>query len=154
MARVKSIAHVAIASRALADGVKVFVDALGLADDGREHLADRQLDVAFIRAGDVHLELLESLAPDTPIGTFIDKNGPGLHHICFDVEGLDEMVARCEACGLELIGGAVTAGAQGKRVAFLHPKTTGGVLIELSEDAAADAAGAEDPPTNPLMEND
>lgn len=137
MAGIKKIDHIGIAVDALAPAVKVFVHALGLADEGRERLDDRQLQTAFIRSGDVNLELIESLGPDTPIAKYVAKRGEGIHHICFEVEGLDEVLDRCRATGLEVIG-EPAPGAHGKRVVFLHPRSTHGVLIELSEDSGAE----------------
>jgi methylmalonyl-CoA/ethylmalonyl-CoA epimerase len=135
MAGIKKIDHIGIAVAELGPAVRVFVEAMGLADEGRERLDDRQLQTAFIRAGDVNLELIESLGPDTPIAKYLSKRGQGIHHICFEVEGLDEVLVRCREHGLESIGDPAP-GAHGKRVAFLHPKATHGVLIELSEDLA------------------
>ena len=126
------VAHIGVAVRDLEQAVAAFRDVLGLEDDGRERLDDRQLQTAFMRAGDTHIELIESLSEDTPIAKHIRKRGPGLHHVCFDVDDLDAVLERCREAGLEVIGGKAEPGAQGKRVAFLHPRTTGGVLIELA----------------------
>ena len=126
------VAHIGVAVRDLDQAVAAFRDVLGLEDDGRERLDDRQLQTAFMRAGDTHIELIESLSDDTPIAKHIEKRGPGLHHVCFDVDDLDAVLERCQEAGLEVIGGKAEPGAQGKRVAFLHPRTTGGVLIELA----------------------
>ena len=126
------VAHIGVAVRDLDQAVAAFRDVLGLEDDGRERLDDRQLQTAFMRADDTHIELIESLSDDTPIARHIEKRGPGLHHVCFDVDDLDAVLERCREAGLEVIGGKAEPGAQGKRVAFLHPRTTGGVLIELS----------------------
>jgi len=131
---IKKIDHIGIAVRDLERAVATFVDALGLDAGDRERLDDRQLETFFCRAGDVHVELLESLSPGTPIARYIAKRGEGIHHICFEVEDLDEVLARCRRKGLEVIG-EPQAGAHGKRVAFLHPRSTHGVLIELSEQS-------------------
>lgn len=130
---VRKIDHVAIAVTDLERAVSAFVSAFGLADEGRERLEDRHLVTAFLRVGDVHLELLESLSDDTPIAKHIAKRGSGVHHICFEVDDLDAILERCRAAGLEIVGGGVEAGARGKRIAFIHPRSTGGVLVELSE---------------------
>jgi methylmalonyl-CoA/ethylmalonyl-CoA epimerase len=129
---IRKVDHIGIAVKDLAKASDTFLRVLGLGDDGREVLEDRQLETVFARAGDVHVELLHSLSPDTPIAKFIEKRGEGLHHICFEVTNLDDMLVVCKAAGIEVIGG-VEIGAHGKRIAFLHPKSTGGVLIELSE---------------------
>ncbi len=132
---IRKIDHIGIAVRSIEDAVRVFVDALGLGDDGREKLDDRELLTAFLRAGDVHIELLESLSDSTPIAKHLAKRGEGMHHIAFEVDDLDETIRRCEAAGLTVIGGP-SEGAKGKRIAFLHPKNTHGVLIELSENTS------------------
>jgi methylmalonyl-CoA/ethylmalonyl-CoA epimerase len=84
-------------------------------------------------AGDSLVELLEAATPDSPIGRFLEKRGPGIHHICFAVDDLDATLARCRAAGLRLVDDEPRRGAEGKRIAFLHPSATGGILIELSE---------------------
>ena len=79
------------------------------------------------------MELLESARPDSPIGKYVEKRGPGIHHVCFAVDDLDDALARCRAAGVRLIDAEPRLGAEGKRIAFLHPSSTGGVLVELSE---------------------
>jgi methylmalonyl-CoA/ethylmalonyl-CoA epimerase len=89
--------------------------------------------IAAVEAGDSLVELLESRSNDSPIGRFIAKRGPGIHHICFAVDNLDATLDRCRAAGIRLIDETPRIGAEGKRIAFLHPSSTAGVLIELSE---------------------
>jgi methylmalonyl-CoA/ethylmalonyl-CoA epimerase len=89
--------------------------------------------IAGLQAGESLVELLEPDAGDNPIARFIDKRGPGVHHICFSVDDLDEVLDRCRAAGLRLIDETPRIGAEGKRIAFLHPSSTGGVLVELSD---------------------
>lgn len=84
-------------------------------------------------AGEALVELLESNAPDSPIGRFLDRRGPGIHHICFSVDDLDSTLQRCREGGIRLIDDQPRVGAEGKRIAFLHPSSTGGILVELSE---------------------
>jgi methylmalonyl-CoA/ethylmalonyl-CoA epimerase len=84
-------------------------------------------------AGESLVELLEADTPDSPIGRFLEKRGPGIHHICFSVDDLDGTLARCREAGLRLIDQRPRTGAEGKRIAFLHPSSTGGILVELSE---------------------
>jgi methylmalonyl-CoA/ethylmalonyl-CoA epimerase len=79
------------------------------------------------------VELLEADNPASPIGRFVAKRGPGIHHICFSVEDLDATLDRCRAAGIQLIDQKPRVGAEGKRIAFLHPKSTGGILVELSD---------------------
>lgn len=89
--------------------------------------------IAGVAAGESLVELLEAKSADSPIGKFVAKRGPGIHHICFAVDDLEGTLARCRAAGLRLIDETPRIGAEGKRIAFLHPSATGGVLIELSE---------------------
>jgi methylmalonyl-CoA/ethylmalonyl-CoA epimerase len=130
---IKRIAHIGIAVADLEKAVRTFAGVLGMPDEGREQLEDRDLKTAFLRAGESHVELIESLGEDTPIAKYLRKRGEGIHHICFEVDDLDGALRRCRAAGIEVIGDGGEAGAQGKRVAFLHPRSTHGVLIELSE---------------------
>ena len=88
--------------------------------------------IAGFEAGESLVELLEAERPETPIGRFVAKRGPGIHHICFAVDDLDAALARCRAAGVRLIDETPRIGAEGKRIAFLHPASTGGVLIELT----------------------
>ncbi len=89
--------------------------------------------IAAYSAGDALVELLEPSVDGTPIAKFIARRGPGIHHLCFAVDDLDGTLAKCRAAGIVLIDPEPRLGAEGKRVAFLHPKSTGGILIELSE---------------------
>ena len=84
-------------------------------------------------AGESLVELLEADNPASPIARFVAKRGPGIHHICFSVDDLDATLDRCRAAGIQLIDHEPRVGAEGKRIAFLHPKSTGGVLVELSD---------------------
>ena len=125
------IAHVGIAVRALDEILPFYRDILGLpavplddADGAR---------IAGLAAGESLVELLEAESPDSPIGKFVAKRGPGIHHICFVVDDLDGALARCRAAGLRLIDETPRLGAEGKRIAFLHPSATAGVLVELTD---------------------
>ena len=89
--------------------------------------------IAGLVAGESLVELLEAESPDSPIGKFVAKRGPGIHHICFNVDDLDGALARCRDKGIRLIDETPRLGAEGKRIAFLHPTATAGVLVELSE---------------------
>jgi methylmalonyl-CoA/ethylmalonyl-CoA epimerase len=84
-------------------------------------------------AGESLVELLESDKPDSPIGKFLEKRGPGIHHICFAVDDLEGTLRRCRDAGIRLVDETPRLGAEGKRIAFLHPASTGGILVELSE---------------------
>lgn len=125
------IAHVGIALEALDDAVPFYREILGL-----EPVEVSDSDGARIEAfaaGESLVELLESSRPDSPIGKFVAKRGPGIHHICFAVADLDGALERCRSAGVRLIDEEPRMGAEGRRIAFLHPSSTGGILIELSE---------------------
>ena len=125
------IAHIGIAVRALDELLPFYRDVLGMPavpigdSDGAR--------IAAVAAGDALVELLEPAQPGSPIDKYLAKRGPGIHHVCFAVDDLDGMLARCVAAGLELIDHEPRLGAEGKRIAFLHPRSTGGILVELSE---------------------
>jgi methylmalonyl-CoA/ethylmalonyl-CoA epimerase len=89
--------------------------------------------ISGFQAGESLVELLEPDKPDSPIGKFLEKRGPGIHHICFAVDDLEGTLEKCRAAGLRLIDEAPRLGAEGKRIAFIHPSSTGGILVELSE---------------------
>ncbi|HJU67079.1 MAG TPA: methylmalonyl-CoA epimerase [Gemmatimonadaceae bacterium] len=126
------IAHIGIAVRALGDSLPFYRDVLGLPE---VPLDDSDgATIVGLASGDALVELLEPVAPDSPVGRFIERRGPGIHHICFVVEDLDATLARCRTAGIRLIDEAPRIGAEGKRIAFLHPSSTSGVLVELTED--------------------
>lgn len=125
------VSHIGIAIRTLGDSVPFFRDVLGL-----EKVELDDADGARIEgfaAGDALVELLEADDPESPIGRFVAKRGPGIHHICFSVDDLDGTLDRCRKAGVQLIDEIPRIGAEGKRIAFLHPRSTGGVLVELSD---------------------
>lgn len=125
------IAHIGIAVRGLDASVSFYRDVLGLAD---VPLADSDgAKIVGLAAGPSLVELLEAESPDSPIGKFVAKRGPGIHHVCFAVDDLDATLARCRAHGIRLIDETPRLGAEGKRIAFLHPASTSGVLVELTE---------------------
>ena len=125
------ISHIGIAVAALADTLPFFRDVLGLREIPLDD-ADSASTVG-LSAGEPIVELLEAQNEESPIARFIAKRGPGIHHICFAVDDLDTMLERCRDAGIQLIDDKPRVGAEGKRIAFLHPKSTGGVLVELSE---------------------
>ena len=125
------IAHVGIALASIDSQLPFFRDVLGMPP---VELSDSDgARIAAVAAGESLVELLEPEGDDTPIGKFLSRRGPGIHHICFAVDDLDEMLDRCRAAGVELIDESPRIGAEGKRIAFLHPRSTGGILVELSE---------------------
>ena len=125
------IAHIGIAVRGLDQLVPFYRDVLGMPE---APLADSDgARIVGLVAGDSLVELLEAETPDSPIGRFVAKRGPAIHHVCFAVDDLDQTLDRCRAAGIRLIDETPRIGAEGKRIAFLHPTATGGVLVELSE---------------------
>ncbi|HXT18400.1 MAG TPA: methylmalonyl-CoA epimerase [Gemmatimonadaceae bacterium] len=126
-----TIAHIGIAVRGLTDGVAFYRDILGMP---RVPLDDSDgARIAGLAAGASLVELLEPETDESPIGKFVAKRGPGIHHVCFAVDDLDGTLARCKAAGVRLIDETPRRGADGKRIAFVHPAATGGVLVELTE---------------------
>ena len=126
------LAHIGIAVRSLETILPFYRDVLGLGDTPLDDADGAR--IAGLTAGDALVELLEPTLPDSPIAKFLEKRGPGIHHLCFAVPDLDESLARCRRAGLRLIDETPRLGAEGKRIAFLHPSSTGGVLVELTED--------------------
>lgn len=125
------IAHIGIAVPNLAAALSFYRDVLGLSPHQPE-----QADGATIVSlpfGDAEVELLTPNAPDTPIGKFLARRGAGIHHICYRVPDLDQALANCRRYGYQLIDETPRTGAGGHRIAFVHPKSTGGILLELTE---------------------
>jgi len=131
---VRVLDHIGIAVRSLDERRKVY-EALGLELSGEETVAEQKVRVAFLPVEGSRIELLEPTAPDSPIAGFLEKRGEGLHHLCFRVDDIVAAMARLRAQGLALLSAEPQTGAHGARVCFIHPKSTGGVLIELWEDA-------------------
>ena len=125
------VSHIGIAVEALAESLPFFRDVLGLTEVALDD-SDGASIVGF-SAGEPLVELLEADDPSSPIARFVANRGPGIHHICFAVDDLDAMIERCRAAGVRLIDEKPRVGAEGKRIVFLHPKSTGGVLVELSD---------------------
>jgi methylmalonyl-CoA/ethylmalonyl-CoA epimerase len=126
-----TIAHLGIAVSALAESLPFYRDVLGLPVTPLDD-ADGARIVGLV-AGESLVELLEAETPDSPIARFVARRGPGIHHVCFAVDDIDATLARCRDAGIRLIDETPRIGAEGKRIAFLHPSSTAGVLVELSE---------------------
>ena len=126
------IAHIGIAVRTLGDSLPFYRDVLGLPEVPLDD-ADGA-NIVGLAAGDALVELLEAGSPDSPVGRFVARRGPGIHHICFVVEDLNATLERCRAAGIRLIDDTPRLGAEGRPIAFLHPSSTGGVLVELTEE--------------------
>lgn len=125
--------HVAIAVASIDDALPAFEALTGRPGSPRERVEAQGIELCFVGEGDGKLELIQPLAADTPVGRFLAKRGPGLHHIAYRVPDIDAALRSVEAAGLEVIRPAPTAGAHGHRVAFIHPRSTRGVLVELVE---------------------
>ncbi len=127
------IAHIGIAVSDLEQAVAVFTDILGQPPDHRETIPGHNVRAVWFNLAGARLELLESTSPESPVGRFIAKHGAGIHHLCFDVADLDGEIARLDAAGYRLVEQASGQGAGDRAVAFLHPKSTAGILVELQQ---------------------
>ena len=125
------IAHVGIAVDSLETLLPFYRDVLGMPEVALDDADGAR--IAGLAAGESLVELLEAERPDSPIGKFVARRGAGIHHVCFAVDDLDAALERCRRAGVRLIDDRPRIGAEGKRIAFLHPGSTGGVLVELSE---------------------
>ncbi|MBN1885710.1 MAG: methylmalonyl-CoA epimerase [Candidatus Krumholzibacteriota bacterium] len=132
--RLEKLAHIGIAVENLDEAKSLFGDTLGLVFEGRKALPDRGLEVAFLDTGNTKIELLASTREDSAVGRFLEKKGPGIHHLCFKVKNIRRVMRELADAGLRLIDAEPREGAEGHLVAFLHPKSTSGVLIELEEE--------------------
>jgi len=129
----ENIDHIGVAVKDLEEALKVYRDCLGLEMAGVEEVAEQKVKVAFLPVGDSEIELLQSTDPQGPVARFIESRGEGIQHIAFRVQNLEEKLAELKAKGVRLIDEKPRYGAGGARIAFLHPKSTGGVLVELCE---------------------
>jgi methylmalonyl-CoA/ethylmalonyl-CoA epimerase len=128
-----TIDHVGIAVKSLEERLRFWRDALGMEVAGREDVPTEGVVVAFLPAGESHVELLEASRPDSPIARFLEKRGEGIHHVTFQVEAIQPILDRFRAEGVPLLDDGPRPGATGTKVAFLHPRAAGGVLVELVE---------------------
>jgi methylmalonyl-CoA/ethylmalonyl-CoA epimerase len=125
--------HLGIAVPGLNEAMARMAKLFDLEAEHTEEVAEQKVKTAFFPVGESTLEFLESTDPEGPIGKFLAKRGPGIHHICFEVDDIDEAVSMLLARGVRMIDPAARNGAHGCRVAFIHPAETGGVLMELSQ---------------------
>jgi methylmalonyl-CoA/ethylmalonyl-CoA epimerase len=130
---VKRIDHIAIAVDSLDEALRFYEGALGLKCIGVETVAEQGVRVAKLDAGNTHIELLEPLSPETPVGKFLAKRGQGLHHICFGIDDIECELKQLKEKQTRLIDEKPKTGAGGAQIAFVHPAATGGVLMELSQ---------------------
>lgn len=131
------IEHIGIAVKDLEGAISFYENVLGLKCYNIEEVPDQKVRTAFFMAGQTKIELLESTDPGGPIGKFIEKRGEGVHHIAFAVKNIEEKLAEAEGRGVILIDQKPRKGAEGLDIAFLHPRSTNGVLIEFCEDRGA-----------------
>ena len=131
--KVLKIDHLGIAVNSIEEAKELFQDTLGLEFEGTETVEEQKVTTAFFPVGDSEVELLESTAPDGPVAKYLEKRGEGIQHIAFRVENLEEALVELKEKGIRLIDEKPRTGAGGAKIAFLHPKATHGVLIELSE---------------------
>jgi len=130
---VTKIDHIGIAVKNLDETLKFYEDVMGIKCTSKEEVEEQKVRVAFLPVGDSEVELLESTTDDGPIARFIEKKGEGIQHIAFKVDNIEEAIKDLQEKGVRLIDEKPRYGAGGARIAFLHPKATSGVLIEISE---------------------
>lgn len=125
------IDHIGIATSRIEDALSIWQDALGLSIDSTDEVTEQGVRVAMLAIGETHIELLEPLSADSPVGKFLQKRGPGIHHIAVEVPDIRSALNDLKARGARLIDHAPRVGANGCLVAFVHPAATNGVLLEL-----------------------
>ena len=134
------IDHIGVAVEQIEPALELYRDSLRLTPAHREVVEDQGVEAVLLDVGENHVELLAPLGPETPVGRFLAKQGPGLHHVAYQVNDIDATLAELKRAGLALIDEQARTGIRGSRVAFVHPRATGGVLTEIVEPAAG-AAG-------------
>jgi methylmalonyl-CoA/ethylmalonyl-CoA epimerase len=133
--KIIKVDHIGVAVNSIESSLKFFAGTLGLKLEGQETVAEQKVTTAFMPVGDTEVELLQSTAPDGPIAGFIEKKGEGVQHIAFLVDNIEAALKELEAKGIRLIDKVPRMGAGGKKIAFVHPKDTYGVLVELCQKA-------------------
>ena len=132
--KITHIEHLGIAVKSIEDALPYYENVLGLKCYAIEEVADQRVKTAFLKVGDTNIDLLESTDPEGPVGKFIEKKGEGIHHIAFDVDDIVKEIERLKNEGFIVLNETPKKGADNKLVAFLHPKSTNGVLIELCQE--------------------
>lgn len=140
---IRKIDHIGIAVRSIAEA-RGFYQALGLEIEEIEDVESEGVRVAMIPVGETRIELLEPTRDDSPIAVFLDQRGPGMHHVCLGTDAIDSDDARLRDAGVRVLRDEPSPGAGGHRVQFVHPKSAGGVLVELSEPPAAEEKDTEE----------
>lgn len=128
---IKKIDHIGIAVSDLDNAIKRYELLTGHESSHREKVEEQAVDTAFFQVGEVRLELLKGTTPDSTVSRFVEKRGDGIHHICFEVEDLQAAKETLRAAGMQFVESASSRGAGGSEVAFIHPRSTGGILYEL-----------------------
>ena len=129
----EKIQHLGVAVNSIEEAIGFWRDGLGLELEGIEIVEDQGVRVAMLPIGESRIELLEAASPESPVGKFIAKRGPGIHHLCLEVSEIRAKLAELKARGVRLIDEEPRIGAGGALVAFIHPASTGGVLVELTQ---------------------
>lgn len=127
------INHIGIAVTSIEEALPLYRDSLGMNFAGTEEVPSQLVKVAFLCVGESKIELLEPTSPESPVAKFLEKNGPGVHHVAYGVEDIEAAIAKLVAKGTRMIDSVPRNGAHGARIAFIHPKSSGGVLTELCE---------------------
>jgi methylmalonyl-CoA/ethylmalonyl-CoA epimerase len=127
------INHIGIAVKSLEEAISFYRDQLAMPFAGIEEVAEQKVRVAMLRVGESKIELLEPMSDDSPVARFIEKNGPGIHHLAYEVDDIEAAIARLVAEGARMVDETPRAGAHGTRIAFIHPKSSNGVLTELCQ---------------------
>jgi methylmalonyl-CoA/ethylmalonyl-CoA epimerase len=148
------IDHVGVAVEDLDAAVGLYGKSFEMELAHRETVESQGVEAVLLDVGDGHVELLRPLAPDTAVGKFLERKGPGLHHVAYAVEDIDATLERLAAAGLELIDKQARVGIRESRVAFLHPRSTGGVLTEIVEPSASGSEGASRSDSSRLSERE
>ena len=131
--KISQLEHIGIAVESIEKSLDFYETVLGLKCYRVEEVKDQKVRTAFFKLGEIKIELLETTDPDGPIGKFIEKKGEGIHHIAFAVDNIEQALQEAETNGIRLIDGKARQGAENMEIAFLHPKSTGGILIEFCE---------------------
>ena len=129
----KKINHIGIAVTSLEEALVFYRDNLGMVLQGVEEVSEQKVKVAMLQVGEAKIELLEPTDPDSPVAKYLGKNGPGIHHLAYEVDDIVQAIARLEQEGARMIDRSPRNGAHGTRIAFVHPKSSGGVLTELCQ---------------------
>lgn len=130
---IKKVNHIAIVVSDLEESLRFWVDALGLKLAHTEHVASQAVDVAFVPVGDSKIELLKPTDSESGVARYLEKRGAGMHHLCFEVDDIVATLTHLKEVGVQLINEAPVVGSDGRKFAFIHPKSANGVLVELYE---------------------